>query len=51
MINPATQRFMAARMGAKTRSLKADHTPILTAPEAVVDLIVEAARSHDGHLI
>lgn len=43
MINAATQRFMAARMGAKTRSLKVDHTPILTAPEVVVDLIVEAA--------
>ena len=45
MINPATQRFMATRMGAKTRSLKADHTPILTAPDAVVDIIVEAAQS------
>jgi pimeloyl-ACP methyl ester carboxylesterase len=42
MINPVTQRFMAHRMGATTRSLKVDHTPILTAPDAVADLIMEA---------
>ena len=45
MINPITQHFMAERMGATTRALKVDHTPILTAPESVVDLIVEADRS------
>jgi pimeloyl-ACP methyl ester carboxylesterase len=45
MINPATQRFMATRMGAKTRSLGVDHTPLLTAPDAVADIIVEAAQS------
>lgn len=42
MINPATQEFMAARMGATVRPLAVDHAPILTAPDAVVDLIVEA---------
>jgi len=42
MINPATQHFMANRMGATTRSLPVDHTPLLTAPEAVVDFILEA---------
>lgn len=44
MINPETQRFMAARMHAQTRSLLVDHAPLLTAPETVVDLIVAAAN-------
>jgi hypothetical protein len=42
MINPNTQYFMAKRMGAKTRSLPVDHTPLLTAPQKVVDIIMEA---------
>lgn len=42
MINPKTQHFMAARMKATTRSLPVDHTPLLTAPEKVVDIILEA---------
>ncbi len=44
MINPKTQRFMAERMGAKVKIHAVDHTPLLTAPEMVVDLILEAAR-------
>jgi pimeloyl-ACP methyl ester carboxylesterase len=44
MINPETQRFMAGRMGATLRSHKVDHTPMYTAPELIVDLILEAAR-------
>ena len=44
MINPETQRFMAGRMGAKIRSYDVDHTPMHTAPELVVDVILEAAR-------
>jgi pimeloyl-ACP methyl ester carboxylesterase len=44
MINPKTQRFMAERMGAKVRTHPVDHTPLLTAPELVVDIIGEAAR-------
>jgi pimeloyl-ACP methyl ester carboxylesterase len=42
MINPNTQHFMAKRMGAKTRSFPVDHTPLLTAPQKVVDIIMEA---------
>ena len=42
MINPKTQRFMAERMGAATRSFAVDHTPLLSAPEKVVDIILEA---------
>jgi pimeloyl-ACP methyl ester carboxylesterase len=45
MINPQTQHFMAKRMGATTRSLSVDHTPLLTAPEKVVDIILEAKQA------
>jgi pimeloyl-ACP methyl ester carboxylesterase len=44
MITPATQRFMAERMGANIRSHKVDHTPMYTAPNLVVDIVMEAAR-------
>src|ERR1700722_6814953 len=44
MIDPETQRFMAGRMGASIRSHRVDHTPMYTAPELVVDVILEAAR-------
>lgn len=43
MINPRTQHFMAERMGAKVRIHRVDHTPLLTAPEVVIDIIREAA--------
>jgi pimeloyl-ACP methyl ester carboxylesterase len=43
MISPETQRFMAGRMGADIRSYNVDHTPMYTAPELVVDVILEAA--------
>jgi pimeloyl-ACP methyl ester carboxylesterase len=43
MISPKTQRFMAERMAAKVRVHRVDHTPLLTAPEVVVDIIREAA--------
>jgi pimeloyl-ACP methyl ester carboxylesterase len=43
MINLKTQHFMAERMGAKVRVHPVDHTPLLTAPELVVDIILEAA--------
>jgi len=45
MINPKTQRFMAERMGATTRSFAVDHTPLLSAPEKVVDIILEAKQA------
>lgn len=43
MINPATQAFLARRMGAQTWSRKVDHAPLVTAPGLVVDVILEAA--------
>jgi len=45
MINPQTQHFMAQRMKAKTRSIVADHTPMLTDPDNVVRFILSAAKS------
>jgi hypothetical protein len=45
MILPDTQRFIAERMGANIRPHKVDHTPMHTAPELVVDIILEAAQS------
>ena len=42
MIVRDTQRFMAERMHARVRSHPIDHTPIVTAPGLVVDIIREA---------
>ena len=44
MIKSTTQRFMAERMGAKIRSYPADHTPMYTEPNIVVEVIWEAVR-------
>ena len=44
MINPKTQQFMAGRMGARVRSSRVDHSPMYTATDLVVDVILEAAR-------
>jgi pimeloyl-ACP methyl ester carboxylesterase len=44
MIPVATQRFLAERMKAQVRSEKFDHTPLVTAPDAVVDVILQAAE-------
>jgi pimeloyl-ACP methyl ester carboxylesterase len=45
MINPKTQHFMAERMGATARSFAVDHTPLLSAPQKVVDIILQAKRA------
>ena len=45
MINPKTQHFMADRMKATVRSFAVDHTPLLTSPDKVVDIILEAAKA------
>ncbi|MFM0340562.1 alpha/beta fold hydrolase [Paraburkholderia fungorum] len=45
MISADTQHFMARRMNAQVRSYQVDHTPIVTAPDAVVSVIVEAAEA------
>jgi len=45
MINPITQKFMAERMHATVHTHDADHAPLITRPQAVVDIIAAAARS------
>ncbi|TBF45471.1 alpha/beta hydrolase (plasmid) [Rhizobium leguminosarum] len=45
MIAADNQRFMAERMQAMQRVFQVDHTPMLTAPDAVLQVIREAAAS------
>src|SRR5579864_261604 len=45
MIAPATQNFMAERIGARVHSRDTDHSPLASAPESVVRGIVEAANA------
>lgn len=45
MINPLSQQFLAQRMGARIRSEKVDHMPLVTAPELVVEVILQAVTS------
>jgi pimeloyl-ACP methyl ester carboxylesterase len=45
MIAPATQHFMANRMHARVHAKAVDHTPSVTAPDAVVDIVLEATRA------
>jgi pimeloyl-ACP methyl ester carboxylesterase len=44
MINPETQFFTAERMGARARAHRVDHTPLVTAPAEVIEIIFDAAR-------
>jgi pimeloyl-ACP methyl ester carboxylesterase len=45
MINPQTQVFMAERMGARIRSEKVDHTPLVSAPGLVIEVILAAVTN------
>jgi pimeloyl-ACP methyl ester carboxylesterase len=42
-INPDLQRFMAKRMGAKTIEVKASHLALISHPDEIAKLILEAA--------
>jgi pimeloyl-ACP methyl ester carboxylesterase len=42
-INPDLERFMAKRMGAKTIELKASHVSLISHPDEISRLILEAA--------
>jgi pimeloyl-ACP methyl ester carboxylesterase len=46
MIPAKTQYFQAKRMGATVRAHSVDHSPMLTAPNVVVDVVLEAIRSN-----
>jgi pimeloyl-ACP methyl ester carboxylesterase len=41
-INPDLQRFMAKRMGAKTIEVKASHVSLISQPQIIANLILEA---------
>jgi len=43
-INPDLERFMAKRMGAKTIELKASHLSLISHPDEITSLILEAAQ-------
>ena len=49
MIVPGTQRYMAERMNARITAHAVDHTPSVTAPAVVVDIIRDAIRSVTGN--
>jgi pimeloyl-ACP methyl ester carboxylesterase len=49
MIVPETQRFMAERMKAKIKAHAVDHTPSVTAPGVVVEMIRDAVRAVSGN--
>src|SRR5262245_45021920 len=41
-INPELQRFMAKRMGARTIEIEASHLALISHPDAITNLILEA---------
>jgi hypothetical protein len=44
MIRPDNRRFMAERMSTRVRTAPADHMPMVTAPSAAGDMVLEAVR-------
>lgn len=47
-INPDLERFMAKRMNARTVELQASHLSLISQPQAIADLILEAAGHRQG---
>ena len=43
-INPDLQRFMAKRMGATTIEVNASHLSLISHPQEITDLILQAVR-------
>src|SRR5262245_7182566 len=44
-LQPALQRFVAKRMGARTHEVESSHVPMLSNPQFVIDVIREAANA------
>ena len=44
MVQPAQQRAMAKAIGAQVRTVKSGHMPMLSQPQKVADIILEAAK-------
>jgi pimeloyl-ACP methyl ester carboxylesterase len=47
-VNPELERFVAKRMGATTVELRSSHVPMLSQPNAVLDVIRNAAKAIQG---
>ena len=47
-VQPDLQRFVAKRMNAKVTELASSHVPMLSQPERVYEVIIEAAKSVGG---
>ena len=47
-INPDLERFMAKRMGAKTIEVKASHLALISHPDEITNLILEAAGQRNS---
>jgi pimeloyl-ACP methyl ester carboxylesterase len=45
MLSPEAQRFMAERSGARIHSREVDHTPLVSAPDSVASVIIEAVKA------
>jgi pimeloyl-ACP methyl ester carboxylesterase len=45
MINPDTQRFMAERINGHTHTHQVDHSPLITQPDVVTDILREAIET------
>jgi len=45
MISAKTQRFEAERMGSTVRARAVDHSPMLTSPRTVIEVILEGVRA------
>jgi pimeloyl-ACP methyl ester carboxylesterase len=45
MINPDTQRFMAERINGHTHTHQVDHSPLITQPDVVTDILREALET------
>ena len=50
-INPDLQRFMAKRMGAKTIEIKASHLSLISQPDRIAAVILEAAGRNNRSLL
>jgi pimeloyl-ACP methyl ester carboxylesterase len=47
-INPQLERFMAKRMGAKTIEVKSSHVSMVSHPDEITELILDAAQRGDA---
>jgi hypothetical protein len=49
LIPADTNLFRAKLLGAQVRAAPVDHVPMVTAPDTVVDIVMEAVRAIEPH--